>query len=305
MKALGRLGMLAVLAVAIGLQACSSGPSGPPVPESYGLYARDDYDLTRLDGNPEWERKTWSQRTTISPRSEFIAYDRTLADSSPDDTVMLQRVAWVRYQVKTGAESDVHPVGEWAATDLPRFRVPLAFRSVDGNGEMIEARPVQTLPQGLYSLKLRNHESTTVTSRFGVGWDGVDGDALNLYRQETCVDRYVNGPKIVFKACRNEVTRLEIEDIQLSRATIDGVPTILVSGAVRNVSGQVATVPPLRVTATNVQGGEIKSWNLATERGLLPPGESTAFSTTMSPAPSEAVEVSVDLTVGPRTADAR
>src|SRR5690606_21193714 len=66
------------------LAACSSaGPSAVqiPVPESQGIYAIVDSDeLQRLDGNPEWERETWGNRSDLRADQQFVIYDPILAE---------------------------------------------------------------------------------------------------------------------------------------------------------------------------------------------------------------------------------
>lgn len=303
MRILRKLGLISALTVVLGAAACT-GPSGPPLPEIYGLYARNDDHLKRLDGHADWEKKTWPERSQLSPRSEFVVYDRGLAGAVPDDAVLLQRVAWVRYQVTAASESDVRRVAEWSATDLPKHRVALDFRPVEGNAEMIEARPRTELPLGLYSLKLKRPGSAVV-SRFGVEWDDVDEDRMNRYKQQHCVDRYVKDDAVTYKPCGASSAHLVIEDIELSRETIEGLPVLLVSGSVRNASHSLAPVPLLHATLWGADGTELEKWTFAAQRELLAPGASAGFRTSMSPPPVTAARVAVRLKEGPATAKSR
>lgn len=296
--ALKGLGLILAIGVAISVQACS-GPSAPALPETYGLYARNDNHLVRLDGSADWEKETWPRRSNLSPRSVFIVYDRALADAVPDEVVLLQRVAWVRYQVTTSADSDVRRVAEWAVTDLPNYRVRLDFRPVEGTVEMIEAQPRQELQSGLYSLKLRRSGSS-LASRFGVGWDDIERER---YERAHCVDRYVDGDTVTYRPCSgNAAGGLLIEDIKTSRVTVDGTPVLLISGAVRNSSGDPLRIPPLKATLKTTSGAKLDQWTFSADRDLVAPGASAGFRTTSQRPPEDTLRVQISLTTRPTTA---
>ena len=133
-----------------------SGPS-VPVPPSYGLYAYDGDQLIRLDGDGNWERSTWSDRSDLPPKIEFIVYNRSLTtDSTPlQDLVELRRVAHVRNDVRGSGNVVPAQNNRWAAPDLPDYRIALNFTPVPGHSDVVVAAPSDPLAPGLYSFSLQ------------------------------------------------------------------------------------------------------------------------------------------------------
>ena len=268
-------GLYVVLAAgaALGVAACS-GPSVPEQPASYGLYARNDDHLIRLDGGPAWEQETWDKRSDLSPHSALIAYDRSLAGAVPDDAVVLQNVAWVRYQVTVGDRSDVKRVGEWAVTDLPEFRVGLNYFPVPNNPEMIEMHPRQELAPGLYSLKIQRPDSV-LASRFGIDWNEIDREQYNLAH---CVDRYVADGGTTFRPCSGMTTgSLEIDGVEAERVGGAGEPSLVVTGQLRNVAATPLPVPTLDATLKDARGQALNRQTFSLDRELLAPGAAADF----------------------------
>ena len=165
-----------------------------PVPPSYGLYAYDGDQLIRLDGDSNWERSTWSGRSDLPPKIQFVVYSRTLTtDSTPlPNLVELRRVAHVRNDI--AGTGNVVPAqnNRWAAPDLPDYRVPLSYTPVPGHPDIVVATPSDPLAQGLYSFGLETTPQP-LDSRIGVGWSDVD---QNQYAAVHCVDSYPAGYRL-------------------------------------------------------------------------------------------------------------
>ena len=304
MRVLKGLYVVVASGAVLGAAACS-GPSAPPLPGSYGLYARNDDHLMRLDGSPDWERETWDRRSDLSLHSALIAFDRSLVNALPDETLILQNVAWVRYQVTADAQSDVRQVGEWAVTDLPEFRVALNYFPVPQNAEMIEMHPRQELLPGLYSLKLHRSDSV-LASRFGVAWDDVDRDS---YNQANCVDRYVIDGQTSFRPCGDAAGgpaagRLEIGDVKTARVDV-GVPSLVITGVVHNPSAAPLPVPMLDATMKDAEGNELGRQSFALDRKMLAPGASADFRLMIDHPPNDVSLVSIGVAPNASTANAQ
>jgi hypothetical protein len=158
------------------------------LPSKYGLYAVQDGQLGRIDGERSFQVETWESRSSLQPGVQFIVFDRALDDRSVrlQNAIKLRRLAHVRNEV--AATGVAMPTGKdiWVVADLPDLIVPLDFAPVPGRGEMIRAIPSRGLEPGLYALEFRQGESA-VSGRFGVGWTDID---KNAYIAANCVDRY-------------------------------------------------------------------------------------------------------------------
>ena len=168
------------------------------LPSKYGLYAIQDGQLGRLDGERSFQVETWESRSALQPDVQFIVFDRALDDRSVrlQNAIEMRRLAHVRNDVSaTGA---VTPTGRdiWVVADLPDLAVPLDFAPVPGRPDMIRVIPSSALEPGLYALEFRQGDSVT-SGRFGVGWDEVDKDA---YIADNCVDRYA-GQNTTYRLC--------------------------------------------------------------------------------------------------------
>ena len=168
------------------------------LPSKYGLYAVQDGQLGRIDGERSFQVETWESRSALQPGVQFIVFDRTLQDRSVrlQNVIKLRRVAHVRNDVAaTGIAS---PTGKdvWVVADLPEFVVPLDFAPLPGQAEMIRAVPSRALEPGLYSLEFDQGDSV-ISGRFGVAWAETDKDA---YIAANCVDRYA-GQSARYRLC--------------------------------------------------------------------------------------------------------
>ena len=168
------------------------------LPSKYGLYAVQDGQLGRLDGERSFQVETWESRSALHPDVQFIVFDRALDDRSVrlQNAIEMRRLAHVRNEVSaTGA---VTPTGRdiWVVADLPDLAVPLDFAPVPGRPDMIRVVPSRALDPGLYALEFRQGDSV-VSGRFGVGWGEVDKEA---YIAANCVDRYA-GQNTTYRLC--------------------------------------------------------------------------------------------------------
>ena len=162
------------------------------LPSKYGLYAVQDGQLGRIDGERSFQVETWESRSTLQPGVQFIVFDRTLEDRSVrlQNVVKLRRVAHVRNDVAATGVARSTGKDVWVVADLPEFAVPLDFAPVPGQAEMIRAVPSRALEPGLYSLEFSQGDSV-ISGRFGVAWSEVDRTA---YVAANCVDRYAGQP---------------------------------------------------------------------------------------------------------------
>jgi hypothetical protein len=318
----------------LALGACgSSGPQlnlgnepAVPVPPNYGLYAYDGDKLIRLDGDGNWERSTWSDRSDLPPKIEFVVFNRSLTtDPTPlQNLIELRRVAHVRNDVRGNGNVVPAQSNRWAAPDLPDYRVALNFTPVPGHSDVVVAAPSDPLAQGLYSFSLQTRPQP-LDSRVGVGWSDVD---QNQYALAHCVDDYPTG----YRQCAESDGRandpaaadatqappaapssqasmtvaavpgtnaalasLTVRDLRSSRTTVAGSRTLVVEGNIVNTSTDLRTVPSqlvlslLRADGTVVQTVAIADLPPA----VLAPGDSYHFRSEVADPPADAVRVRV------------
>jgi hypothetical protein len=73
----------------------------------------------------------------------------------------------------------------------------------------------------------------------------------------------------------------------------DGVPVLVVEGAIVSTGERVAEVPRLRFSVRNRNGQEIYAWTALASRSVLAPGETLAFRSRLASPPPEAHDVLV------------
>jgi predicted Zn finger-like uncharacterized protein len=73
----------------------------------------------------------------------------------------------------------------------------------------------------------------------------------------------------------------------------DGVPVLVVEGAIASASASSVEVPRLRLSIHNSSGQEIYAWTELPERSVLAPGEILAFRSRLASPPSDAGDVVV------------
>lgn len=339
----GLRGAFATVVLALSLSACGSSDErsestdtsdshGSPLPDRYGLYAVQDGQIGRLNGDQSFEVSTWEHRSVLHPDVTFIVYDRRLADPSLalDQAIALERVAHVRNEVSSNGAAAPATANNWVVTDLPTFTVPVDFQPVPTAMQMVRVIPSRPLEPGLYSLQLRTG-SALVSGRFGVKWDKVDKIA---YVTTYCVDHYA-GAAAPYRACGEAMPAartppatlatqplpalqspapaaappaaptapqaapaasgvpLQVRNVQAVRHTDAGMTTLLVQGDVVNVSQAPQNVPQLIASLRDQRGTEVKHWVFATEVSRLMPGGTTGFRTEVLDTSTGPTQVSI------------
>jgi hypothetical protein len=143
---------------AIALLVCASGCERATIPDSYGIYVKDGKRLVRLEANlPEEMRRNFSRECTI------LIFDRRLSHPlvKPDDMGRILTRKYIRFNVERRHErrneepSDIiiRPAGEFAAFGSP---LECFIAPVKGHADMVELKPRQALPNGLYYLEFDN-----------------------------------------------------------------------------------------------------------------------------------------------------
>jgi hypothetical protein len=83
------------------------------------------------------------------------------------------------------------------------------------------------------------------------------------------------------------------ENVRTTGEMHEGVPVLIVEGAVRNVAGKTVEVPRLRFALRSPSGHELYAWTTVTERSILAPSETAAFRTRLVSPPAEGRDVIV------------
>jgi len=226
MGAKGYLGLAMVGLLGAALSACGSSSSSSSgdtaqveiqsdesdsdLPARYGLYALQDGQLGRLDGEKSFQVETWESRSSLGSDVRFIVFDRALSDRSLrlGDAIKLRRVSHVRNDVAASGAATPLQKDVWVVADLPEFAVAVDFRPIHGSPEMVEVIPFRPLPPGLYSLQFRQGDSA-IAGRFGVQWTKID---KTQYASANCVDRYPGSPP-GYKLCSDTSAQLPKQQI--------------------------------------------------------------------------------------------
>ncbi len=85
---------------------------------------------------------------------------------------------------------------------------------------------------------------------------------------------------------------LELRDVTSVKRLVDGQQTLLIEGAIVNVSGQLRQIPQLRASVTDATGAELTHWFFSANGKELEPGGSTTFQTSTE-SPSGGVNLSL------------
>jgi predicted Zn finger-like uncharacterized protein len=86
---------------------------------------------------------------------------------------------------------------------------------------------------------------------------------------------------------------LAFDAVTSSTEQHEGVPILVVEGAIVNRTGAVADVPRLKLVVRNAAKQEIYSWTAASPRSTLAPYQAVAFRTRLASPPPEAADVLV------------
>ena len=196
----GALGIVAILLTSCGSSSNEDTPDyqSSTLPDRYGIYAVQDGNIGRIDGDRSFQVDTWDKRSALGSQVSFIIFDPVISDRSLPlgEQIRLRHVAHVRNEVTaTGAVSPATQ-NNWVVAGLPAFDIPLDFQPVEDHPDMVRAIPARALPPGLYALQLAKGGAATA-GRFGVKWDAADKDQ---YASIYCVDRY-RGTNVSYRPC--------------------------------------------------------------------------------------------------------
>lgn len=282
-----------ICGLAILLAGCS-GLDG--VPRKAGLYAIEEDVVTRLDGDPKWERETWEQRSNLSPGVSFLIRDSALATGKPEQLIQLHRVGWVRSEITPAGEIRPSAGSQWADARIEELRVPVQLSRHDDHEDVIRVTPLGALSPGLYTLSALPPAGPQ--ARFGVRWPEVD---RRSYAAAHCVDRYPGSPES-YRTCAEQdlaiASRvLKVHLVKPETHNLPGQPRqLVIKGVVINTSDRSSRVPPLQGRLVNRQGVVIKRWEFLADTGSLAPGASVPFETRVTNPPLGASDVQVTFT---------
>jgi hypothetical protein len=291
---------VAVLVLVAGLSGCSWLGFGRqeqnPVPRKPGLYALYEGDLQRLDGDRDWEMKTWDERSNLSPEVEFVIRHPQLPASRDEleRAIHLSRAAWVRSEIS--AEGDILPVdgNQWVAADVDEQRVPVTLEPYVDHSEVVRIVPDPKLQGGLYSLQLRTADAQ-LSARAGVGWAAVD---KRVYSAANCVDHYL-GDAIRYRPCAQQEHAFASKWLQVHlvepevREITSRQKQLIVSGVVINTSRRPRRVPTLEAQLRSSRGEVIERWQFEAATAELQPGASARFRSSLPDPPAGVSNVHV------------
>lgn len=260
--------------------------------DSYGLFAQaPDGSLRRLDGDREWEIRTWGQRSSFQGDVNFVVYDRSLLGAAPlEDMIQLYRVPGVRNEIRADGRVERVADARWATVVRDEFQVPLEFGPHQGKPDAVRARPRAPLEPGLYTLRLRT-EHTTKTARVGVDWPQVDHES---YAAAHCVDR-IHGDRTTFRLCEEEPpgAGLRINLAEPRRSQTFAGSELIIEGVVINVSDRPQGVPPIVGTIADERGTPLRNWTFDAGLGELAPGRSASFREVVRDAPTTPLRINL------------
>lgn len=292
-----------VAALCLALAGC--GVIGRDSPERYGLYADDDGDLVRLDGDEAWERATWSDRSDLDPDVTFVVYAPGVSKGAMlNASVRLQHVAAVRHSVgPSPGMVEASQTRQWASADHRDLDVPVDFGPYEETMDAITVIPRRPLDPGLYSLQVET-TSGLRTARIGIDWGRVDKVA---YAARYCVDRYRTTEDTVYLPCRDDAPGAGL-DLTLDRPIqqqLAGATVMVVRGQVRNQTAEQRPVPQLVGQLRAADGTVLKEWPIVPPTPLVAPNDSVAFRSTVDQLPQGVSSVHVNFVKPTTTAAAR
>lgn len=315
-------------AAALALAACGGGPKFSaggrdlPTPDEPGVYVlTSGGELRRIDGSPEWERKTWSSRSDFAPGAEFIVHEPALASGAgpAEEIVKLWSVAWLRSELEPTGHAAPVSGSQWVVTSLDELRVPLTATPHPEIPGIVHFGPAERLGPGLYELHVSPPGVQGRQGRFGVLWSSLD---KRTYSSAHCVDRVLGGGT-AFQPCtashlaqdrayQEQASQVQASQIHASDDTAAAPPTpagraleielfepvrenggLRIQGTVRNDSNRARTVPMLQATVLDRSGQPVDSWVFAPPESDIAPGEQFTF-TTWRPVAEGASRLDVD-----------
>lgn len=287
---------MALTVLASALTGCAA-IFGPSYPDDPGLYAvKTDGKFQRLDGDAEWERKTWLERSNLEPDVRFIVVNPSLTDDTAPlaNKIRLVKVGWLRSEIGSGGKIGPVEGTTWVAPEIEGFEVPLGYGHIDRRPDLVEAVPYQhTLEPGLYSLQLQTG-AVNASARLGVDWANVD---RKQYAVANCIDRYLE-EQITYRPCSEQKVAMLPEGLQIhlvepEKQVVDGKPTLVIKGVILNVSDGPRRVPMLQGRLRDEAGQTLHTWQFPPPVDEVSPGTSTSFRTVVSDVPNATANVFV------------
>lgn len=278
----------------------------PGDPGIYGLLPGDE--LQPLGGSDDWEDLAEGDSADFGPDQQFVVSDPSLAERgvSDDVTIELWKVAWLRSDLRSDGSAAPVRGSEWAVARLDPFRIPLSFRPVAGNPDVLHLVPQRALEPGLYALQLREGDAAR-EARFGVQWSSIDRDD---YSAAQCVDRRIGVP-MTYQTCLATQTAMSSAAGQVGRGDdlaialaesmttmVAGQRVLILSGMVTNTASSTRAVPMLEAALRDPSGNVLGRWNFAASPNLLAPGESASFRTEIADPPTGMAGVDVGFEPG-------
>lgn len=98
------------------------------------------------------------------------------------------------------------------------------------------------------------------------------------------------------------VRGLSIGDVRSTETVENGVPVLLVTGMVENISDARVDVPRLRLSIRASDGRELYAWTTMATRGSLSPADTAAFRARLASPPAEGAEISARFVSSTETA---
>lgn len=86
-----------------------------------------------------------------------------------------------------------------------------------------------------------------------------------------------------------------IESLDVSRGEEHGIPTVVVSGEVRNIDRQARNLPRLQARLLGEHGDPVLEWTVILDGEAIGPGETRTFSSVVTDPPDNAIEAEVTL----------
>ncbi len=86
---------------------------------------------------------------------------------------------------------------------------------------------------------------------------------------------------------------LVFQDVKISNETHDGVPVLVVEGAVVSTVGVPVDVPRIRFALRNASGAEVYSWTAQPSQPVLEPGETLPFRSRLASPPADGQDLQV------------
>lgn len=210
------------------------------------------------------------------------------------------------------------PVPEFVAPQKPLFRSepPVSAReplepvqapdAVEGEADPVLAE--EAGQQAGTGGKLRTYLNDVASMRRGrvlgiVGWVVlvlfVAGSIYGVVQFRKDIAAFWPSTAKLYEAAGAPINLLGLEfrDISYERQTENGLPVLAVKGVVVNVSGEVKTLPRLRVGLRDAKQRELYHWTFALPEKELAAKQSASFTTRLSSPPVEARDLEVRFVV--------